>query len=218
MENFPRTFYVGGMVRDLLLNRKVTDIDIATAATPDQVAEVLQKGHIKFDASLKNFAVLVARRGKFNIEIATFRTETYQGSRYPKISLVTNQKLDSKRRDFTINALYLSPKADKILDFHNGLADIKAGQIKFIGSPGLKIRQDPLRIIRALRFALSLKFKLDRKTFLAIKNDFSHLSRLTKAKTCNEILKLKDNKIRGQLKQIISAPALLDKYFKYRYN
>lgn len=216
VENFSQTFYVGGMVRDLLLGRKVTDVDMATSATPSQVIQILNKSRVKLDAAFKNFGVMVAKLGAHKIEIATFRRETYKNSRYPKIAFIKSPKKDSQRRDFTVNALYLSPKTKKILDFWKGLADANCRNIKFIGNPKLRIEQDPLRIVRALRFALLLNFRLERQTFLAIKNNFFLLDKLTKTRMQNEILKLKNQKLRKRLKETILHPELLDKYFKYR--
>lgn len=214
VENFTNTFFVGGTVRDLILNKNLLDIDIATSATPEEVVFVLNKNQIRTNTTYKNFGVIEAVSKKLKISIATFRKEIQTQSRYPKIAFTTNIKLDSQRRDFTINALYFSPKHPKILDFHEGLADLKKKQIVFIGNPQKRIQEDPLRILRALRFALNLKFKLSKKAFESINRNFFLTKQLTKSKIQTEIKKVsgKNNKI--LFKQIIFGKKTLDKQFK----
>lgn len=158
VDNFPQSFYVGGMVRDILLSKRVTDIDIATEAKPQSVVELLSADGISADVRYKNFGVIIAKQGSLKVEIATFRKDLPSQSRYPKIAFATSPKTDSQRRDFTINALYLSQKMSKVLDFYNGIADVKARRLKFIGNPQKRIKEDPLRIVRALRFSLIFKF------------------------------------------------------------
>ncbi len=214
VENFPQTFFVGGMVRDSLLDRKIIDIDIATSAIPNQVADLLSRQGITFDSSHKEFGVIVARQGSLIVEIATLRTEVYGSSRYPKIAYINNPKLDASRRDFTINALYIQPNNNKILDYFGGQKDLKNRLLRFIGNPKKKIQEDPLRVLRALRFCLQINFKLEAKTRLGIKNNFYLINSLTKAKIKKEILKLKNRKRENILQKVINSPKALDKYFK----
>jgi tRNA nucleotidyltransferase/poly(A) polymerase len=194
VDNFPQTFYVGGIVRDLLLNKQVTDIDIATSAEPLEITGLLRDKDIVYDSAYINFGVVVAKKGVYKIEIATFRKDLPSKSRYPKISFVKTAKQDSSRRDFTVNALYLSPKAGKILDFHHGLKDLKLQNLKFIGNPEKRIKEDPLRIIRALRFAQILNFQFDAGTKKSIKNNFSLINTLTKSRIKNELEKIRNTK------------------------
>lgn len=191
VDNFPRTFYVGGMVRDLLLCKGVTDIDIATQATPDQVVKILRDNHIGSDNKHKQFGVIIAKDKNYTVEIATFRKDSYGSSRYPKITLVKTPKQDSQRRDFTINALYLSPKSGRILDFHNGLKDLKLKHLKFIGDPQKRMEEDPLRIIRALRFFKTLDLKFEGQTKNAIDENLILIKYLTKLRIKNELDKIK---------------------------
>jgi len=209
VENFSRTYLVGGTVRDLLLNKKIKDIDIATIATPAQVAETLKKYFIEYNIGYIKMGIIIATNGKLAATIATFRKEIKTESRYPKIKFVKSALLDSQRRDFTINALYLSLKNHKILDFHNGLKDLKNKSIKFIGNPIAKIKEDPLRIIRALRFSLELNFKLEKKTKFAIKKYFHLTHTLSESRLKKEINKLK---LKNKLFDVVSNPQLLDKF------
>lgn len=214
VENFSQTFFVGGMVRDLLLKRKVADIDIATEAKPDAVAKILSDADIKIIADNKRFGSIIAKQGNMTIEITSFRQDLKSSGRYPKVVFISNPKIDSQRRDFTINSFYLKAKNEQIFDFHKGSSDLKLKQIKFIGAPAKRISEDPLRIIRALRFALTLNFKLEKKTKIAIKKSFAMVKTLTKTKLEKEINKIKIVKKKNILQKVINSPKLLDKYFK----
>ncbi len=211
VENFPQTFYVGGMVRDLLLNRKVRDIDIATSAVPEKVMEILQSHRIKFDPQYKKLGIVAIPFGGTNLSVTTFRMDYYINSRYPKVTFKANIKQDALRRDFTVNALYLSPKEGKILDYHDGLRDLKAKKIRFIGNPQKRIKEDPLRIIRALRFEQTLNFKLESATKTAIKNNFLLTKILTKSKIKKELGKIKNPKQRKFVQNAVDRQILLDK-------
>ena len=214
VENFPQTFFVGGMVRDWLLGKKITDIDIATAARPQEIIGVLETHGIAYSAAHQNFGVIVAKQGGLEVEIATLRKDLQSSSRYPKISFITSPKADSQRRDFSVNALYLRPKTAKILDFHQGLADLGKRQIKFIGKPEVRLKEDPLRLVRALRFCLILDFKLAPAAKNAIKNNFHLLKNLTQSRVEKEINKLGISPKKIILRQVLDNPQALDIYFK----
>jgi len=211
VDNFPQTFYVGGMVRDLLLGKKVTDIDIATQTTPPEIIKLLTDNNIACDGAYSRFGVVVAKKAGYKIEIATFRKDLPGKSRYPKISFVITPKQDSARRDFTVNALYLSPKNNSILDFHQGLKDLKLKKIKFIGNPEKRIKEDPLRIIRALRFAKTLNFKLEDKTKNAIEKNYFSIKTLTKTRIKNELDKVRNQKYKKTISDAVNKQILLDK-------
>lgn len=214
VENFAQTFFVGGMVRDLLLKRSITDIDMATVAKPEQVIKILSSMKMDSTDANKKFGVITAKQKNLEIEIATFRKDLKGDARYHQVKFINNARQDSKRRDFTINSLYLSLKNNQILDFNKGLGDIKSKLVKFIGQPQKRIQEDPLRIIRALRFALVLNFKLEKETKATIKNNFDLIKTLTRTKIEREINKIKSSKQKNILQKVINSPKLLDKYFK----
>lgn len=213
VENFSRTYFVGGTVRDFLLGKNIKDIDIATSATPQQAAETLKKYFIDCNIGFVNMGVVIATDGVHNATVATLRQDLKSSSRYPKIKFVEDAKTDAKRRDFTINSLYFSVKEGKILDFFGGTGDLKRKKIKFIGQPEKRIKEDPLRIIRAFRFALGLNFKLESRTKKAVKSNFQLVKQLTKSKIGKEIQKLKNKSHQSIIKNILDNPKLLDKYF-----
>ena len=214
VENFKQTFFVGGMVRDLLLQKKITDIDIATVAKPEQVVAALKKYYIETNIGFKKMGAILAVEPPFAVAITSFRKDLPSDTRYPEVSFTKNIKIDAGRRDFTINSLYLRPKSGTILDFYNGLSDIKNKQVRFIGKPEKKIKEDPLRIVRALRFALVLNFGLEKKAKATIKKYFNFVKELTAAKLKKEIDKVKNKQQKKILEKVINNPKLLDKYFK----
>jgi tRNA nucleotidyltransferase/poly(A) polymerase len=204
VENFS-TYFVGGMVRDLLLQRKITDIDLATNASPGEIQAALARQHINFHSQHRKFAVITAYQGRYEVQITTFRQDLASTNRYPKIRLVKTPKQDSLRRDFTVNALYYSLKTRLILDFHEGLKDLQNRQLRFIGEPTKRIKEDPLRIVRALRFKTQLNFQLEKKTAAAITQNFYLLKKLSTARIETEVKRLPTTSQRKNLRKIINS-------------
>jgi len=162
---FGKSFIVGGYVRDLLLKRGETGaIDIATEATPQQVVRIFGKKFRVIPTGIKHGTVTIHKGGD-DIEITTFRTESrYQDWRRPeKVEYIKDPKEDSKRRDFTINALYFNPLTGEIFDFQGGQRDVKARRLRFVGSAKKRISEDALRLMRAARFVTVLGFNLSVK-------------------------------------------------------
>ncbi|HET8962960.1 MAG TPA: hypothetical protein VFM99_03635 [Chitinophagales bacterium] len=206
-ESFPETYFVGGAVRNLLLGKKVSDYDISTAATPSQIVKLFKKKGVSYSDDHANLGVITARKHTQKIEITTFRKELYSQSRFPKVSFVTNAKTDSNRRDFTINALYFNPVTKEILDFHNGLKDLQKQSLKFIGNSLKKIKEDPLRIVRAYRFQLQYKLKIDAVTQRTLNKNKSLLKTISKARIEKEINAVKHNSLQKILQKVIHSNA-----------
>ena len=182
-------YLVGGSSLDEYFNLPYTDIDIATSATPQQISQL-------FDVVSKQgemFGNVKIQYQNLKAELTTFRIETYiYPSVYPKIlRFSSNVKEDSYRRDFTINALYMDEN-QKIMDFHQGLSDIKAKKIRFIGDPKKRIKEDPSRIFRGLRLHQKTHFEFEEKTKQAIFNLVQEIKRLSKNKIAYEIKKTYD--------------------------
>lgn len=159
-------YFAGGSVRDIILGRTPADIDIATSATPDEVESILPST-VPIG---KQFGIILVNQGGHGFEVATFRIEEehLDGRRPSKIEFSSAQE-DAQRRDFTINGLFFDPIKDEIIDYVHGQADIKKHLIKFIGKPEDRIKEDHLRIIRAIRFKTTLAFQYDKETFAAVK-------------------------------------------------
>ena len=153
-----KAYIVGGYPRDLILNRESFDIDICTDATPKEMKEIFKDSMLP---KVEYGSVTVIYH-KVRFEITTFRKDLkYKNHRLPvKIEYVDSLLEDLKRRDFTINTLCLD-KDGNILDLLNGRKEIESKTIKMVGSPKRRLQEDALRILRAIRFATILDFKLD---------------------------------------------------------
>lgn len=180
-------YFVGGSIRDLLLGRHIHDIDIATSAYPEEVKQLFPK---TIDTGIKHGTVTVLYNGE-SYEITTFRTEsTYQDFRRPDhVTFVRNLSEDLKRRDFTINALAMNTQGE-IIDLFNGLSDLHEHLIKAVGDPMQRFHEDALRMMRAVRFMSQLKFKLETKTELAIKDWHNLLTKISVERIRDEFVKM----------------------------
>ncbi len=202
-KEFPQTYFVGGMVRNILLNKKFEDIDIATSAKPEQVASIL-KTSFDIDLSQKKFAVVSARRGSMYVEITSFRKDVYkENNRFPEITLTKSIKNDYLRRDFTVNCLYFDYHNQFVMDpTHKGVIDLKLKILRSVGVVDKKLKEDPLRIIRAWRFMYDYKFSLDDKLQHAINKNRSLLKNISLQRVEKEINKSKLKYNRAQIKKL----------------
>lgn len=183
-------YLVGGTVRDFLMHNELDDIDLATDATPSEM-ETFIKEYIKLD-KYKDLGSIVVKYQDVKFDITTFRKErAYSDYRHPKkITFIKDIKKDSKRRDFTINAMYLDDHF-KLIDFYGGKQDIENRLIRMVGNPSKRIKEDPLRILRALRFALMYSCTIEDKLLkVMIKKNFL-IDNLSKEKIKQEIKKIK---------------------------
>lgn len=158
--NHYEAYLVGGFVRDLLLNRKTHDIDCATNALPEQIESVFKQykqSHIG-----KEHGTIGVKINNYWIEITTYRVDygTYDHRRPKSVMFTPSIEEDVKRRDFTMNALAISANLE-IIDYVNGQEDIKSKLIRCVGNPEVRFYEDSLRILRAIRFACQLDFKID---------------------------------------------------------
>ena len=154
-------YIVGGFVRDYILDRKTLDIDICTNATPKEIIEIFDC--VKISDFSYGSVNIVYKKVKF--DVTTFRKDIkYEDNRKPiKIKYISNLQTDLLRRDFTINTLCMNSKGE-IIDLLNGRVDIENKVIKTVSNPRVKIKEDSLRILRAIRFATILDFDIESKT------------------------------------------------------
>ena len=178
-----QAYLVGGYVRDYLLGVTSFDVDIATDALPKDI-------HRIFNSSKNNYGSVNIKVDKLNVDITTFRKDlNYVNRRPSKVVYINNLKEDLKRRDFTINAICMN-KNGKIIDLLNGCKDLDRRTIKMIGSIDVKLKEDPLRIMRAIRFACILDFKIEDELYEKIK-EYSYLvGDLSKERIKNELDKI----------------------------
>lgn len=200
---YPKTFIVGGAVRNMLLQKKIADVDIATEAIPQEVITILQSHNISFNDDAKKFGVIVASKGSAKIDITTFRKDLYTKSRFPSVRFTKNAQIDSKRRDFTVNALYYNPITKEVLDYHNGLLDLQNRQLKFINNIEKKIHEDPLRIVRAYKYALLYNLSINTTIERALQKNILLLQKINATRVQKEIATIKNKKVFLQLQKVI---------------
>ena len=183
-------YLVGGSVRDYLLGKPLTDLDAVTNAKPEVLKIFLKDANYKY---AKYGSVSYITPSGFKFDITTLRKEkAYKDSRHPGyIKFVHKLSTDVKRRDYTINGLYLDGNL-KVIDYVHGQNDLKNKVLRMIGNPNKRLVEDPLRIIRALRFAADYDLTLDKKLESAIRNNIDLLEKLNEEKIKQDILKIKN--------------------------
>ena len=194
-------YLVGGTVRDYLLGIELTDMDAVTDATPIQVVQFLPNCDTTF-AHLGSLKYKTPNGVKF--DITTLREESsYLDSRHPsQITFVKDPKLDYKRRDFTINAMYMDADLN-VIDYCNGREDLKRHLLRMVGDPDKRLKEDPLRILRAIRFHLVYKMILDEKLEEAMRDRFYLLNNITDAKIQSELDKINQYDVDLRMKKDI---------------
>ncbi len=187
-----KAFVVGGAVRDLLLGVKPKDFDIATNATPEQVKRLFRRAFIIG----KRFQIVHVMFGQDLLEVTTFRGTVTDGApkdehgRVLRDNTFGEQHEDAVRRDFTINAMYYDPATQTVLDYHNGIADIRKKTLRIIGVPEARYREDPVRMLRVVRFAAKLQFTIDPATSAPIAVMAPLINNVPTARVFDEMLKL----------------------------
>jgi hypothetical protein len=187
-------YWVGGAVRDLLLNTTQVpcDIDIATDAPYKEICRILPDTR----AIGKAFGVGLVSTGEHSFEVATFRKESdYADRRHPSQVGPGTIEEDSERRDFTVNALYFDPIAGVIVDFHEGISDLKNKIIRCVGEARIRLHEDPLRILRLFRFTANFGFNIDPETARAAEALGGELVFVSKERVLLEISKLKTSSV-----------------------
>ena len=188
-------FVVGGAVRDLLIGRAPKDFDVATNATPDQVKKVIRRSRIIG----RRFQIVHALCNDEVVEVSTFRAlqaapEDDQAAdehgRLIRDNVFGSQEEDALRRDFTVNALFYDPNKEEVWDYFDGLGDIRAKRLRMIGEPAQRYREDPVRMLRAVRFAAKLGFTIDKAARKPILELADLLSNVPSARLFDEMLKL----------------------------
>ncbi len=169
-------YFAGGCVRDELLGKTPKDFDIATSALPAQVLKLFP-GSVSVGA---HFGVIVVREGGDNFEIATFRTDgSYGDGRRPDSVQFSTPEEDARRRDFTVNGLFLDPATGHIIDHVGGLADLRDRRLRAIGEPAARFREDHLRLMRAVRFATVLDYDIEPATWSAVVAHAADIQRIS---------------------------------------
>ena len=178
-------YLAGGCVRDMLLDRQPKDYDVATDAPPEKVATLFRRTR----AVGAKFGVVLVGSGPPWIEVATFRTDLdYHDGRHPEAVRFSTPREDARRRDFTINGMFFDPRTDSVVDYVGGREDLQAGVIRAIGDPARRFAEDHLRMMRAVRFATRLGFRIEPATWAAIRAHAERIRQISDERTREELL------------------------------
>jgi len=190
-----QALWAGGCVRDILLGKKPKDYDIVTDAPPEEVENI-------FDKTIpigKQFGIIMVHQDEHEFEIATFRKESdYKDGRRPTTVEFTDAYEDAHRRDFTINGMFYDPLTDTIIDHVNGQRDLTLGLVQFIGDANKRIKEDHLRLLRAVRFKNTLQFQYEPQTYKAVL-EHAHLAKNISAE-----------RIQTEINKMLECPKRID--------
>jgi poly(A) polymerase len=179
-------YLVGGSVRDLMLGRRPKDFDVATDAHPQQVRDLFRNSRIIG----RRFRLIHVFFGPKNIEVATFRKQaegvTVDDPLIRHDNTFGTPEEDAFRRDFTVNSLFYDPQTFRVIDYAGGVADLRARLIRTIGDPDLRMREDPVRMLRAVRFAAKLGFEIEAATLAAIERHRCDLAKASMPRLVEE--------------------------------
>ena len=179
--------FAGGCVRDRLLGKEPKDYDIATSATPAQVMRLFP-GSNEVGA---HFGVVIAKTKGHHVEVATFRTDgSYHDGRRPATVTFSTPEEDAQRRDFTINGLFEDPESGGLIDHVGGRADLHARVLRAIGNPADRFAEDSLRLLRAIRFAVTLGFEIEPATWSAMVEHADGLARISPERIRDEFSRI----------------------------
>ena len=180
-------YFAGGCVRDYLRGQKPQDFDIATTATPEEVEKIFRRT-IPVG---KQFGVMIVVEEETPFEVATFRCEGgYQDGRHPTHVSFTQPEEDARRRDFTVNGMFYDPFEEKVIDFVKGMKDLPQKVIRAIGDPAARFEEDKLRLLRAVRFASTLGFEIETKTWEALCKHASKIHEVSPERIREELVKI----------------------------
>ena len=183
---------VGGAVRDVLLGITPKDFDVATDARTEQVKPLFRRALIIG----RRFRLVHVMIGQETVEVSTFRAadaanaDRDEHGRVLRDNVFGSQEEDARRRDFTINALYFDPATEEIIDYHGGLADLRKRVLRMIGDPQTRYREDPVRMLRAVRLAAKLGLTIESSTRAPIRKLAPLVERVPPARVFDEMLKL----------------------------
>ena len=189
-------YFAGGCVRDMVRGLTPKDYDIATDARPENVQALFSRTY----AVGAHFGVIIVLEDGFEFEVATFRSdEAYIDGRHPSAVQFSSPEEDARRRDFTINGMFLDPASNKVIDLVGGQADIGAKLVRAIGEPGQRLAEDRLRMLRAVRFATALDYQIDERTWDALVASASSINQISGERIRDEVVRifLSSNRVRG---------------------
>ncbi|MGQ0285997.1 polynucleotide adenylyltransferase PcnB [Pasteurellaceae bacterium 22721_9_1] len=214
-------YIVGGCLRDLLLGKQPKDFDVATNARPEQIQALFQR---QCRLVGRRFRLAHIMFGRDIIEVATFRAghqnslsegqaKKNEDGMLLRDNVYGNLEQDAERRDFTVNALYYNPKNNTLLDYYQGIEDLKAGKLRLIGDPVVRYQEDPVRMLRAIRFMAKLDMFLDKASETPIRELAPLLKNIPPARLFDESLKLLQTGVGEKNYQLLCQYGLFEQLF-----
>ncbi|HEV2046663.1 MAG TPA: CCA tRNA nucleotidyltransferase [Chthoniobacterales bacterium] len=189
-------YFAGGCVRDMVRGLAPKDFDVATDALPDVVQKIFPHTY----AVGAKFGVIVVVENGFNFEVATFRSDgAYLDHRHPVDVRFSSPEEDARRRDFTINGMFFDPEKNEVIDFVGGRDDLKAKIVRAIGDAAQRFSEDRLRMLRAVRFATVLDYKIDNQTWDALVANAGSINEISAERIREELVRIfmSPNRVRG---------------------
>lgn len=205
-------YLVGGSVRDLLVKRMPKDCDISTSARPEQIKQIFQRQCILIG---RRFRLAHIRFGHKTIEVSTFRSGENQGELIVQDNEWGTPEEDVMRRDFTINGLFYDPSNHSVIDYVGGWEDIHKGVLRSIGNPEIRFKQDPVRILRMIKFKARFNFSIDPETERAARHGREELLKSSPARILEEILRMLESGSATPFFRLMADYKILDLLFPH---
>jgi putative nucleotidyltransferase with HDIG domain len=200
------TYYAGGCVRDMLRGARPADYDIATSATPGEV----QKLFPRTVAVGAQFGVVCVIENGVEYQVATFRADgLYIDGRHPSDVTFSSPRQDAERRDFTVNGMFFDPVENEVIDFVNGRADLAAHILRAIGDPAARFHEDHLRMLRAVRFAVTLGFGIEPATWEALRAGTGEIHTVSAERIREELVRMFVSPNRVRAFDLLDASGLM---------
>ncbi len=200
-------YLVGGSVRDLLCNKTPKDFDISTSAKPEEIKHIFKRKCLLIG---RRFRLAHIRFGKKVIEVSTFRSGFNEGELILHDNIWGTEEEDVLRRDFTINGLFYNPTDQTVIDYIGGLEDIHKGVITTIGDPAVRFKQDPVRMIRLLKFRARFGFKIDPATKKALIQCREEITKSSPARILEEIYRMLESGAAAPFFQLMTESWMLE--------
>ena len=199
-------FYAGGCVRDALLGLAPKDFDIATSAQPREVQALFARTV----AVGAHFGVIGVMEGAYSFDVATFRSDdAYVDGRHPTGVTFSTPQLDAQRRDFTINGMFFDPIRGEVIDYVHGREDLKSGILRAIGAPAQRLREDRLRLLRAVRFAATFGLEVEPATWQAIRENAAEIHVVSAERIREELVRIFTSPTRVRGFDLLDASGLM---------
>nr|MBA2727907.1 polynucleotide adenylyltransferase PcnB [Parachlamydiaceae bacterium] len=201
------TYLVGGSVRDLLAKQTPKDFDISTSARPEQIKQIFQKNCLLIG---RRFRLAHIRFGHKILEVATFRAGENDSDLIVQDNIWGSEEEDVRRRDFTINGLLYDPESHTVIDYVGGWEDIHKGILRVIGDPATRFKQDPVRMLRLLKFRARFKFNIDPEARSALINCREEIIKSSPARLLEELLRMLESGASAPFFSLMNEAGLLE--------